>query len=464
MSLDMGPRLSRRAGLVAVGALLLVTGAGTGAVLLTRGPECPVELVELDKGAGELVAVDELAPEGSVGEERQPVIDAVDDLDGPIGDVVAGRFYADGTAPPVLVPFGEDVVLASAADDDGDFLAVEVPDGSVRWARGYDGGAARGGLVGETFVVLVGGADPAVLALDSGDGDERGCTPVPLAGGSGEIGTEGTLLTDQAGTDVVVAAAPAAAPLTLSKVDPLDAEVAWQQELSGVAEAGSLTVVGDTAVVGRIELDPVRLADMAVAGGISTPMVRAYSLDDGTESWSYPGPEESRSTSAMVVGSEAGTDRVVVITAEAGSSRSSKASVARLVALEPDGTESWSTRLGSGYWSASLWGDLVVAQGAGKTRGAQLRAYSLTDGDLRWTLASADLPSVGDQPRTNFGSGTAVDGGYLVPSPNGLLLVDPATGESERLDSTVAVEQLFAAGDHLLLRTRNALLVLDDAS
>jgi outer membrane protein assembly factor BamB len=166
----------------------------------------------------------------------------------------------------------------------------------------------------------------------------------------------------------------------------------------------------------------------------------------------------------MVVGSEAGTDRVVVLTAKAGRSRSSKASVARLVALEPDGTESWSTRIGNGYWSASLWGDLVVAQGAGRSGGAQLRAYSLVDGDLRWTLASADLPSLGDQPRTNFGSGTAVDEGYLVPSPNGLLLVDPATGEAQRLDSTVAVEQLFVAGDHLLLETRNALLVLDDPS
>jgi outer membrane protein assembly factor BamB len=456
----MGPRMSRRTGLVALAVLVLVALVGTGVVLLTRGPECPVELTELERDLGELVAVEELAPEGSVGEERQPTIDAIDDLDGPVGDVVAGRFYPAGTAPPVLVPFEDDVVLATAGEETGDFLAVDVPEGSVRWARGYDGGAARGGLVGTDFVVLLGGSQPAVLALDAEDGDRRSCVAVPVAGESGDAET---LLTDQAGTDVVVAAGPPAAPVTLSRIAPQDGEVVWDRELPG-AEAGSLTVVGGTAVVGRIETDPVRLADMAVAGGIAAPMVRAYSLEDGTESWSYPGPDEFRSTAALVVGNEPGTDDVVVLTAESGRSRSSQATVARLVALDAEGEERWTARLGSGYWNASLWGDLVVAQGAARGGGAQLRAYSLADGSFRWSLRSADLPLLGEQPRTNFGSGVAVGEDYLVPAPNGLLLIDPVSGETERLDSPVAVEQLFTAGDHLLLKTRDALLVLDDVS
>ena len=52
MSLDMGTRLSRRAGLVALGVVLLATGAGVGGVLLTRGPECPMELTELERDLG----------------------------------------------------------------------------------------------------------------------------------------------------------------------------------------------------------------------------------------------------------------------------------------------------------------------------------------------------------------------------------------------------------------------------
>ena len=462
MSLDMGTGLSRRAGLVALGVVLLATGAGVGGVLLTRGPECPVELTELERDLGELVGVEELAPEGSVGEERQPVIDAVDGLGGPFGDVVAGRFYPEGTAPPVLVPFGDDVVLASVVPEEGDFLSVEVPEGSVRWGRGYDGGAARGGLVGDAFVTLVGGPRPAVVALDSDDGDEQACAAVPVAGESGDVAT---LLTDQAATDVVVVAGPPAAPVTLSRISPLDGEVTWDRELTGLAEAGSLTVVDETVVVGRIEADPVRLADMAAAGGIGTPMIRAYSLEDGAESWSYPAPADFGSTAALVVGNEPGTDRLVVLTADQSRSGSSMATVARLVALDAEGSESWRTRLGAGYWSASLAGDLVIVQGAARDGGAQLLAYSLADGSLQWSVKSAELPSLGEQPRTNFGTGTTVGEDYVVPAPNGLLLVDPATGDAEQLDTTVPVEQVFVAGDHLLLRTRDALLVLEhDAS
>lgn len=450
--------MSRRAGLVALGVLLLAFSVGIGAVLATRGPSCPVALTDLEPGAGELVPADELAPEGSVGEERGPVVEAADQLGGPFGDVVAGRFYPEGTPPPVLVPFDDDVVLASAGPDAGDFLAVDLPEGSVRWAKGYDGVAARGGLVDQSFVVLVGGTEPSVLALDSGDGDLDSCVAVPVAGASGEVTT---LLTDQAATDVVVAAAPPAAPVTLSRIAPLAGQVVWEQELTGPAEAGSVTVVGDNVVVGRIGADPVRLADMAAAGGIAAPMVRSYSLAGGAESWSYPETGEAGSTAALVVGGEPGSDRVVVLTADQGRSGSSKATVARLVALDASGNESWSSGLGRGYWSASLWGDLVVAQGAGRAGGAQLRAFSLVDGAERWSIESATLPSLGDRPRTNFGSGVAVGDDYVVPAPNGLLLVDPVSGDAERLDSTVAVEEVFTAGDHVVVRTRSALLVLE---
>jgi hypothetical protein len=47
-----------------------------------------------------------------------------------------------------------------------------------------------------------------------------------------------------------------------------------------------------------------------------------------------------------------------------------------------------------------------------------------------------------------------------VPSPNGVVLVDPDSGEVERRDSEVAVEELFPSGDHLVVRTDEALLVV----
>jgi hypothetical protein len=455
--------MSRRVGLLVLGVLVLAFAAGLGLAVALRGPECPVELEELDDSTPELVSASELAPEGSVGEDRQPELEAMEGLGDPFGDVVSGRFYAAGTPVPVLVPFSDDVVLVSpgqtsGSEQGGAFRAVDVPEGSVRWARGYDGGAARGGMVGEEFVVLVGGAAPAVIALDPEDGDESSCVAAPVGEASGDATT---LLTDQAGTDVAVVAGPPAAAVTMSRIDPVDGEVRWEEQLDGIVEAGSVTVAADSVVVSRIGQDPVRLADMAAAGGIGAPMVTAYSLDDGSDRWSYPAADEAARTAALVVGSDTETGNLLVLTAERGRSGSSKATVARLAALGPDGTEVWSTRLGPGYWSASSWGDVVVAQGAAPKGGARLRGFGGDDGELLWTLDSSSLPSLGEQPRTNFGPAVAFGDSFLVPAPNGVVSVDPLTGEASRLDSEVAVEQVFPAGDHLLVRTRDALFVLE---
>ena len=448
--------MGRRTAWLLLAVLVAAFGAGLGIAAAFRGANCAVDLKRVQPATPELVPAAQLAPPGSVGEQRRPVIDAVEHLGGPFGELVAGRFYSAGETVPVLVPFGDDVVMARGGGSGGDFRAVDLPDGDVRWARAYDGGAARGGLVGDDFVVLVGGRTPTVVALGSEQGDQRSCVAVPVAGESGNVDT---LLTDQAGTDVVVAAGPPAAPVTLSRVSPSDGAVRWHRRLTG-DEVGSVTVVGDTVLVSRIGDDPVRLADMAAAGGIGAPMVTAYSLDDGSEVWSYPAAKDAASTAALVVGSEPGTGTVLVMTAEPGRSGSAKATVARLVALDPDGTELWSTALGPGYWSASLWGSAVVAQGAGRSGGAELRAFGVADGRSLWTLDSSDLAPVGPVPRTNFGPAAAVGDDYVVPAPNGLVDVDPATGDYQRLDSPVAIQQVMTAGTHLLVMTQDALLVL----
>ena len=453
--------MARRTALLLLAVVVAAFAAGLGVVVALRGASCPVELSRVQPATPELVAASDLAPEGSVGEQRRPVIDAVEQLGGPFGDLVAGRFYSAGEAVPVLVPFGDDIVMARAGADGGDFRAVDLPDGGVRWARAYDGGPARGGLVGDDFVVLLGGREPTVVALGAEHGDQRSCVAVPVAGEGGNVDT---LLTDQAGTDVVVVAGPPAAPVTLSRISPGSGEVRWHRRIAGLAEAGSVTVVGDTAVVSRLGEDPVRLADMAAAGGIGAPMVTAYSLDDGSAAWSYPAAADAASTAALVVGSEPGSGTVLVMTAEpgrTGRSGSSKTTVARLVALDAQGAELWRAPLGHGYWSASLWGTTVVAQGAGRSGGAQLRAFGVSDGRPRWTLDSSTLPSVGKQPRTNFGAAAPVGGEYVVPAPNGLVVVDPESGDVQRLDSRVPVQQVMTAGSHLLVTTQEALFVLD---
>lgn len=49
---------------------------------------------------------------------------------------------------------------------------------------------------------------------------------------------------------------------------------------------------------------------------------------------------------------------------------------------------------------------------------------------------------------------------YLLPAPNGVISVDPRTGLVTRLDSSEPVEQLLPLGQHVVVRTPTALLVV----
>src|SRR4051794_11913779 len=373
--------MSRRVTLVGGVVLAFVLAVGLVAVA-RRGPDCPVSMPESD-ALPQLVAAADLAPSGSVGEQRRPVLDAVDGLGAPFDGLVAGRFYHSPSQVPTLVPSGSGVVLALARRTTGSFEAITLPDGDPLWARDYAGGEARGGRVGDAFVVLVGGSHPAVVSFDVADGKQVACVPVP-----GTTGEASTLLTDQAGRDVVVATAPLASPLTLSRIDPAG-DVRWHERLDGVSEAGSVTVAGGTVVVSRVGDAPARLADMAAAGGIGGPMVTAYSLATGRRTWSYPAPEEASSTAVSVVGADpsgSGSGGLVVLAARRGRSGSSTDVRMRVEALEADGTVRWATPLGTGYWSAQLVDGLVVAQGADPRGGPMLRAFGLDDGRRRWTV------------------------------------------------------------------------------
>ena len=436
-------RVDRRVVVVAGLVLLALLGAGAVVVARTLGDlSCGVEVAEVTGTATELVPADQLAPSGSVGEERRPVIDAVTGLG--LGEVVSGRFFDSGV--PALVPVGEEVALATPRA----LRLMALPDGTVDWGRSFGAPAAGGGLVGDELVTLVGGDEPTLVSLDPGSGEVVGCVAVP----SPADRQAATLLTDQAGTDVVVAVAAPAAPVELARVEPGDGPV-WERTPEGLTEVGSVDVAGDLVVVGRLGPDPVRRSEMAAAGGIAGATVTTYALSDGAPGWSFPA--DPASTAASVVG---GSDGVVVVLASSGRGRSAED---RLVALDADGEEVWSERLGAGYWSASLVGDLVLAQGADRSGGPQLRAFDVASGGAAWRVPSSSAPPVGRQPRRSFGAAVTLGPLLAVPSPNGVLLVDPASGEAERRDSEVAVEQLFPAGDHLVVRTDEALLVLTGA-
>jgi outer membrane protein assembly factor BamB len=151
---------------------------------------------------------------------------------------------------------------------------------------------------------------------------------------------------------------------------------------------------------------------------------------------------------------------VLVVESTARSNASAEQTSAALVALGTDGRTLWRRPVGTGYWDASLWGSSVVAQGPDPNGGPQLRAFDATSGTPTWRIGSGQAPPHGRHPRPNFGEAVQVDDRFVVPSPNGLLDVDPATGSFHRLDSDVAIEQVLPVADHAVVRTAGALLVV----
>ena len=221
-----------------------------------------------------------------------------------------------------------------------------------------------------------------------------------------------------------------ASPVTAARLPVLpgapEGSASWRRQLTGVTEAGGVSVVGDRVVVSRV-VDPVRLAEMAVAGGIGSALVTTYDAATGEPSWTYPADGEPGDRAATLLGEDPGTGGLLLLEAAPGRDDRVTRSEWTLVALDADGQQRWRRPLGPGLASGSVWGDRVVVQGPAPGGGARLRAFDL-DGRPVWSLATPDLP-FGEQ-RDNFGPATTVGDERLVPSPNGLVALDPETGQA----------------------------------
>lgn len=458
--------MRRRVGLLATVAVVAVLV--TMAVLTaTSDPldDCPVELTGEAGGQEVLVPVDELAPEGSVAEERAPVLEAADALDAPFGELRAGRFFEGPDAVPVPVEVAGALGLVRADPDPerraGSLEVVELPAGAPVWRVGYAADAVTGGLVNDVVVLLVRGTDgsASALAFAAADGDPVGCVAVPAAGPADRI------VTDQARERVVVATESAGAAVRLALLDPREG-VAWERSVDGQVEAGAVHVAGDTVTLSRVGVDPARLGELVADGGLERPTVTAYALVDGEPTWTYPADDEVSGAAATVLDTHDPTGRPVVLTVRAPA-RPGGRPVSSVAVLTEQGRVAWERRLGTGLWAGEVWADRVVVQGPDRASGALLRAFDVEDGSPAWRLRSRDLPGpeggAGDQPvrLERFGAGVDVGGDIVATAPGGLVVVDPEDGRSRLLPTDLEVTEVLPVGGALVVRVDTALLVLD---
>jgi hypothetical protein len=442
------------AGLLAGLALVCVVAAVTWLTTRTDGAsaECPLAAERLEPTA-QFVDREALLPEGTVGDERRAVVDGLSGL-GPLGDVVAGRFYEEQVEAPALVPYGDRLgMVAAPAEGPASLTVVDLategvpptdwavqlsPDGDDPWT-GFTGGA-----VGDDWVSVFSGRRPALLTLEP-SGAVGTCLELPLDGGGADV----VAVTDQAGADVVVLASAATAGWWLGVVDPADGSVeAEQRDRPGTWQ--EVKVADDLVVGSRWSTSTIGTSGAPRPDDAQSPWVTAWDLG-GEPRWTYPASEARPFPAVLLDQGEDGTSYIVSFDRDGR----------WLDAVDASGSRRWRASLAPGEWSGSLWDDVVVVRGPDPDGGPMLRAYDVGEGRERWVVRARQAPRLGDDPRRDFGEPLTDDGAWWVPSPNGLLRIDQRTDEVRRVDSQVRVDELVQVGEQVLVRSGPAVLVTE---
>ena len=441
------------AGLLLGLALVCVLGAG---VWWITGPDdgddgCPLR-VEPQQVRAQLVDRSALLPAGSVGAGRREVVEGLSGL-GPLGEVVAGRFYERQVEAPALVPFAGRLALVGAPEGGPATVTVVDPADEAADSTAWTTAVSRtdsgswttftGGAVGDDWVSVFSGSTPTLLSLDQ-EGARRACLALPFDGGGADV----VAVTDQAQEDVVVLASAVGSGWWLGVLDPVAGEVSESRREEGPQTWQDVAVTGDLAVGSRWLPATVGTSGVPRPGDAEAPWIAAWGLD-GQDRWTYPAEGARPFPAVLLDQGEDGTSYVV----------SFDRGGPWLDAVRADGERAWRSPLQPGEWSGSLWDDVVVMRGPTPSGGPMLRAFDVRDGRERWTVSPRQAPPVGDGPRADFGSPLTEEDAWWLPSPNGLLRIDRTTGQVRRVDSEARVDEVVRVGEHVVVRSGPAVLV-----
>ena len=372
----------------------------------------------------QLLRREELLPAGTVGTTRHRVVDAIEGLGGPVGQVVTGRFFEKLTERPSVVAYGDRLVLVTApAAGRATVDVVDADAARTDWRVDLTGDPAwttfTGGPVGDDLVLAFSGPEPALLTLGD-DSAPLTCRDLPRTGPTTQVRT------DQARADVVVASAGPDGRRVVRLVDPTSGTARWTRR--GTGAIASVAATGDLVLLARADSASAATRGLPTPG--PGPWLEALARSDGAPAWQVDEP------GLLLTTGPDGTSYLLGVRGRA-----------RVIALDAQGRPRWTAAVPTGFRSAWLWGDRLVLRGPDPAGGTMLRAFDTTTGSPAWTVRSVQAPPVGDAPRTGLGTPLVEDGTAWVPAPNGLLEIDAATGRVTRHDSTARVDELLRLGD-----------------
>lgn len=388
--------------IVAFAVFLLVVVAVVVVVVRTEVAPCRDELVDAPRNPL-------LTPAGMKAQPDQrldTLAAAVDRMDAPFGDVVAGVGY---DYDQWLHLYGIDGGVLAFTKNNAPVTLLDPTTLKARWALRPESKRIAWDAAGDRFLLLDLDAKSStrVSAYDVKDGHRIWCAALPQHQGAND-----PVATTFLGNGDVLTALPDgdanAGRVAVTRLAAGTGKEVWSRAYAGIGRADYLGPLTDQLVVagGTEEYRLAAPAPDAKAG----PVLAALRASDGHPAWTW---SADAGTVAHVVGVDGGRTLVV----ERGPDG------VRLLALSDTGEQLWSTATQDAAFESTLRGSVVVMKSAGALYG-----YDDRTGTLLWTRK---VPT----DRTYFPYGFTLgqmpsldDTHVLVPTTTALVVLDVRDG------------------------------------
>jgi outer membrane protein assembly factor BamB len=417
-------------------ACVLVVVAAVVVVVRATVPPCRDALV--DDPRSPLLSPARMAEQP---DERLDVLTAaVDDLDAPFGDVLAGVGY---DYDQWLHLYGIEGGVLAFTKNNAPVTLLDAETLEVRWSLRPERKRTAWDASGDRFLLLDLAEDEEthVSAYDVADGHRVWCASVGQS-----HSPDDPVSTTFLGNGDALTALPDGRRVTLTRLAADSGDQVWSRTYASLARADYLgPLTDDLMVAGGSEEFRLSEPDPDAGGG---PAITALRTGDGRPEWTW---SADPGAVAHVVGADAG--RAVVVERGAGG--------VRMFALSDAGTEEWSVTPEDSAFEATLRDGVVVMRSAGALYG-----YDAATGGQLW---KKPVPT----DRTYFPYGFTLgqmpsldDAHLLVPTTSELVVLDVHDGTQaahplpvDGISTTYWPYQLMATPDLLGVVTNTGAVV-----